>query len=197
MADKVNLVCGFGVNDANYAVRPRDGAGFKICKAYSSWHNMISRVHGKAKSKLCPTYSDVSVCEQWRSFSRFKSWWVNNYVDGWHLDKDILTDEKVYSPETCIYIPPWLNLFLTDRKAKRGKFHIGVCWHKRDKKFMCQCRNPETGKQEVVGMFDSQDMAYLAWLERKTEIASKMKSEMDDIDVRIYPRVMDIIRSKK
>ena len=39
--------------------------------------------------------------------------------------------------------------------------------------------------------------AYQAWRNRKLKIAAELKSKMDDIDVRIYPRIIEIISNSK
>lgn len=38
-------------------------------------------------------------------------------------------------------------------------------------------------------------MKHTAWLNRKLEIALELKPEMDEIDLRIYPNVIGIIKS--
>ena len=48
-------------------------------------------------------------------------------MDGWDLDKDIiLKGNRIYSPETCAFVPNELNLLFTKNKARRGDYPIGV-----------------------------------------------------------------------
>ena len=43
--------------------------------------------------------------------------------DGKHLDKDLLVcNNKVYSPETCVFVPREINQFLTKSNNSRGKY---------------------------------------------------------------------------
>ena len=122
---------------------------------------------------------------------------MENQVDGWQVDKDLLSDAGIYSPETCIFVPQWLNLLTTDSGASRGKWPIGVSYHDGASRFRAQCRNPITRKGEHLGLFTTPEEAHLAWLKRKLELAIELKPKMDEIDLRIYPRVIEIINNSK
>ena len=56
-----------------------------------------------------------------------------------------------------------------------------------------QARIMENKKRLHLGCFKTEDEAYKAWLGRKIKIVEAAKSEMDAIDKRIYPRVLEII----
>ena len=84
-------------------------------KYYRDWKNMLKRCYCTTGDYL----GDVSVSESWLTLSNFKSWFEQNYVEGYVLDKDILSGE-VYSENTCIYIPKELNLFLTSIRKECG-----------------------------------------------------------------------------
>lgn len=53
------------------------------------------------------------------------------------------------------------------------------------------------GKQGHIGLFSTPEAAHAAWLTRKLEIANELKHLMDDIDARIFPRVIEIISRSK
>ena len=57
---------------------------------------------------------------------------------------------------------------------------IGVCWHKRDCKFMSNCRNPFTKKREHLGLFECEREAHQAWLTRKLELAKELAEIQTD-----------------
>lgn len=77
----------------------------KDTKVYSVWHSMLTRCYSKAYQKKQPTYIGCIVCEEWHNFQTFGDWFVDNYIDGYHLDKDIVFEgNKVYSPETCVFV---------------------------------------------------------------------------------------------
>lgn len=190
-------ICGFGVNDSDYVTTvKKDGCTIR-CPAYVAWTSLITRAYSKKYHIKFPTYAGISVCEEWRYFMNFRSWWAVNNVDGWCLDKDLLSDSGVYSPDSCIYVPSWLNNFLIDSGAKRGNYPIGVYFLKEKGKFKSSCRNPITKNEEHLGLFDDPDSAHNAWVKRKIQIATCLKDEIDGIDSRIYQRVIEIIKRAK
>ena len=192
----MRLTYGFGINDANYVVRPDVNGRQVTCPAYRAWRDMIKRCYSAKLHAMFPTYVDVNVCKEWKSFMAFRAWWIDHHVDGYQLDKDLIGDGKLYSPETCIYVPQWLNNFTIDSRASRGDFPIGVSYDKRSGKYVARCSNP-FGKIERLGFFDCQDQAHMAWLSRKLEIAAELKPMMDEIDERIYQKVAEIIKNAK
>ena len=190
---------GVGINDAPYCTKSIIDGKQVMCPAYSAWKSMLKRAYSLKFQEKQPTYKGVVVCDEWHSFMSFRHWWLENQVDGWELDKDILYDDGVYSPEACIFVPSWLNLFTIDSGAKRGVYPIGVYFRKGKGKgrFRAQCCNHMSKKRDHLGYFDTPEAAHLAWLNRKLELALELKPKMDEIDLRIYPRVIEIINNAK
>ena len=197
MARPRSMIFGFGVNDADYMVSTILIDGYVKCPAYTAWKDMIMRCYSQKYQEKRPTYIGVTVCDEWRSFMAFRKWWVENNKAGFELDKDILGDSRTYSPNSCIYVPSWLNTFTIDNRPNRGRFPIGVDYRKETNSFRSLCRNPATGKREHIGDFKTPKSAHLAWRKRKLEIASGLKVDMDAIDKRIYPRVVEMIKRAK
>jgi len=194
---KRGLVRRVGMNDAHYCAKPIIDGVKLICPAYQAWEHMLERSYSAKYHAKRQTYSGVTVCEEWRPFSSFRSWWLANQVDGWQIDKDLVGDGKLYSPDTCIFVPAWLNSFTTDSGASRGEWPIGVCYQKGRGRFQALCRNPASKKQEHLGYFGTPYEAHLAWRTRKLELALELKPKMDEIDIRIYARVVEIINNAK
>lgn len=192
----MKLICGIGVNDSETSVSCVIDGKLVMVAPYAAWRTMIQRCYSLWYQKRNPTYVGVSVCDEWRSFSAFKSWFDLHYVDGWDLDKDLLSSSRIYSPEACIYVPHWLNVFTTNSASTRGDLPLGVSYSEICGKFVSRCRHP-MGKREHLGHFASKNSAHEAWKARKLEIAEELKGEMDDIDARIYPRVVEIIQAAK
>lgn len=192
----VRLVCGVGVNDADYLTQPIIDGKRVRCPAYDAWGRMLTRCYSAKHHRRGPTYIGVKVCEEWLSFMAFRKWWVENQVDGWQLDKDLLSDNRIYSPETCIFVPSWLNHFTIDCGAARGGWPVGVYFNKEAGALKAQCRHP-FGRREWLGTFSTPEEGHAAWLARKLEIANELKHLMDDIDARIFPRVIEIISRSK
>lgn len=92
------------------------------------WRNLLRRVATDA------SYTNVTICDEWYNFDNFYKFVKNPENgfkgDGYELDKDILCHnrkDKVYSPETCLFIPRILNVVLLDRQIhKTSKYPSGV-----------------------------------------------------------------------
>ena len=192
------LVHGVGVNDADYAVQKFETIGYvdgkqkqKLvwrCPYYRTWVNMIDRCYSDRTQNKNPTYKGCSVSEEWLTFGVFKNWMEKQDWEGNQLDKDLLFEgNKLYSPETCVFVSPMTNNFIIDRGAARGKWLIGVCWDKKKAKFMSLCGNPFTKKQEYLGYFDCEQEAHQAWRKRKLELAHLLAAEQED------PRVAEAL----
>lgn len=200
-ADKNSLakrrpVHGVGINDATCLISVVVYGKRMTCPAYISWVNMLERCYSPTRLNKHPSYRDVTVCDDWLLFSGFMSWWATHQVDGWQLDKDLLSDGKCYSPETCIFVPSWLNSFLIDCGTARGACPLGVNIHKPGLRYRATIRNPSDGRKEHLGLFDDALAAHNAWKRRKLELASLLKFKIDNVDSRIYDRVIYLIGRK-
>ena len=185
------LVHGFGVNDADYTVQKKELVNGKFktlwnCPFYKKWADMIRRCYSKSFLEKWPNYKGCSVCDEWKSFMAFRKWMMVQDWEGKQLDKDFLVrGNRKYSPETCVFIHQKVNTFLNDHSRVKGGTLIGTTWHKRDCKFVSQCRNPFTGKQERLGYHDTEISAHLAWKKRKHEIACELADSEYVTDERV------------
>jgi hypothetical protein len=183
------LVQGVGVNDAEYNVllyETVDGK-WKIvwtCPYYRRWHDMLTRCYSEKCHEKYPTYVGCSVCEEWLTFSNFKCWMEQQDWENKQLDKDLLkVGNKEYNPENCVFVTKIVNTFLSDRGKARGEFPLGVSSYKG--KFIAQCSNPFTGKQEYLGYFDCPEQAHLVWKKRKHELAYQLADSEHVTDERV------------
>lgn len=120
------LVYGVGINDYGGCVKIN---GVHI-PSYHTWGQMLKRCYSEEYLLKNATYRGCSVCEEWKHFSNFKKWYDENCVEGYCLDKDILVKgNKLYSPDTCSFVPNEINVLLCKSDAVRGDMPIGV--HKR------------------------------------------------------------------
>jgi hypothetical protein len=107
------------------------------------------------------------------------------------LDKDIIAPKsKLYSPETCAFVLPATNLFVTARDACRGDYPIGVHLCKRKGKYQALCQNPFTRKREHLGYFSTPEEAHEAWRKRKHELAQLVAARESD------PRIVEALRKR-
>ena len=59
-----------------------------------------------------------------------------------HLDKDILCKgNKVYSSETCVFVPARINSIILNSQNRRGDLPVGVNYNKKTGKYRAQYKN--------------------------------------------------------
>lgn len=159
-------------------------------KSYRKWKSMLNRCYSVYYHKNKPTYIDCKVCDEWHIFSNFKKWFDANYIEGCHLDKDILVKgNKLYSPDTCCFIPAQINSLFTKRNKDRGTLPIGVALH--DSKY--QAHFCGRGKLNHLGTFDTPEEAFYAYKKAKEqyikELAEKYFQE-GKITEKVYNALM-------
>lgn len=145
-------------------------------KVYKDWLNMLQRGYNKQYQENNPTYKDVTVCEEWHNFQVFAKWHEEDYINGWSLDKDIICrDCKIYSPETCCFVPQEINNVFTD---KINGLLVGV----RKNQYSFTVRLRINGKQVHIGSYSTQEEAVLSYcvVKEKTirELANKYKDKL-------------------
>lgn len=185
---KPRKVYGVGINDANYAVSPKGADGKQVwCPYYRAWKRMLERAYCPKCHARYPTYTGVTVCKEWHSFMAFRAWMETQDWEGKHLDKDIIAPgNKVYSPDTCVFVPQALNLLLTDRAGGRGEWPIGVSWNKASNKFCGYIK--EGGEKRHLGYFTCPHEAHMAWSKAKVRLIRDAAREQDD--PRVYAGLM-------
>lgn len=103
----MRLVCGWGINDADYVVESIDEDGKRhTCPIYRCWVHMIQRCHSPKIQSRQRTYIGCWIDERWKYFMAFRAWYLEqNPKPDEELDKDYLGDGKLYSPDTCCFVP--------------------------------------------------------------------------------------------
>jgi len=178
---RAKLVCGVGINDADYTVQPVVFGKQVMCPFYETWQSMLRRCYSATLQAKYPTYIGCSVAPEWLNFMTFRAWMIRQDWVGMELDKDLLIPgNRVYGPQTCVFVSAKLNKFTTGHAAARGEWPLGVYWHKRDGKFRAKCCNPFTGKQEYLGYFTCPDAAHEAWRARKHQLALQLAEQQTD-----------------
>lgn len=104
-------------------------------KQYATWKNMMTRCYSIKYHQKRPTYKDCYVCDEWHNFQNFAKWFDENYYDvpgdKMSLDKDfIIKNNKLYSPNTCIFIPSKINSAIECKQLTRGKYPLGITYRK-------------------------------------------------------------------
>lgn len=169
------LVCGVGINDADYLTQSPVNGVRVTCPFYSVWTLMIERCYSKEQEKRYPTYVGCSVIADWLYFMTFREWMMQKDWSGKYLDKDtIVKGNKEYGPDTCAFVSKRVNNFVLDNAKTRGLYPLGVYWNKNAGKFMAQCGD------KYLGLFDTQEEASVSYKEAKREQAVELANEQTD-----------------
>ena len=166
-----------------------------ITKEYDLWKSMLRRCCSDNFKNKYPTYKDCEVSENFKSYEYFYEWCQKQIgfgVDGFELDKDLLIKgNKVYSEDSCVFIPKEINLVLTKSTASRGQHLIGVYWSKTNKAFKATA-NKNTGKSEHLGFFKTEIEAFSAYKTAKESFIKEQANEWKGkIDERAYDALMN------
>lgn len=181
------LIYGVGVNDRKYLAHING----KKLKEYALWNSLLSRCYDPKYQKLRPTYAGCSVSENFKSYAYFHEW-VQQQIgfgrESFQLDKDLLfKGNKLYSEDTCIFLPSQLNSLLLSSKATRGGLPVGVSAERG--KFTANCSTYKPSRR--VGLFNTPELAFQAYKQAKEDFI-KLQAEKwrDFIDVRAYEALM-------
>ena len=158
-------LCGVGYLGENHKINQ---------DIYKEWTQMIIRCYDPYFLNRYPTYIDCYVCDDWLNFSNFSKWYEENYYkisnEKMCLDKDILIKgNKVYSSETCVFVPERINLLFVKRDNDRGELPIGCDLHKNSNRIRVRCNIIENKKikRKSLGYF-SLNKPFQAFYKYKT-----------------------------
>jgi len=147
-------VCGVGTNDAPYIIKLFANGVRVECPIYQIWRAMLFRCYNAGCQEKQPTYIGCTVVDEWLSFMAFRAWVLAQPEwEGLQLDKDLLIPgNKVYGPDTCIFVSQEINLLLISNLAKPSGYPTGVYWEKLRgrKKYTAQCR--ERGRRSPTNL---------------------------------------------
>jgi len=190
VAGKQRLVYGVGVNDWNCVVT----ASGKLIDEYCLWKHMLERCFSNNFKQKHPTYTNVICCNDWLCMTKFiedVSKLKGYGLKGWQLDKDILQKgNKLYSKDTCCFVPKEVNYLLTKSDKTRGEWPIGVSFFKITCKF--QASFSINGKKRNLGYFNTPEEAFQAYKTAKEAhikaVATKWKDQLDE---RVYQALIN------
>jgi hypothetical protein len=136
---------------------------------------MLRRVFSDKFLQENPSYEGCTVSQEWKKFSTFKAWMEQRVWEGLELDKDILVKgNKEYGPNTCCFVPKYINSLLLDVAKSRGDYPIGVTRHlaKRSlQPFTAQIQTGDGGK--ILKKFYTISDAHVFWQENKILVINK------------------------
>lgn len=181
---KHRLVCGVGYNDGKYRVKIKG----KNTKEYDLWSKMIYRCYYDKTHEVNKRYKDCTISENFKSYSYFYEWCQNQIgfnKKGFELDKDLCFKwNKIYSEDTCFFIPKELNICLSGCTKTKGDYPTGVSKRKSGRYVAHAMIN---GKSKSISYHDSIEDAFYAYKkEKEAEIKRLAVKYKDEIDERIF-----------
>ena len=155
----------------------------KLTDKYNIWHNMLMRCYDPKYQEKYSTYKGCKVEDYLLNFQHMGEWIENNYYEipgeVMCLDKDILCKgNKVYSRETCIFVPERINLFTKSDKS-RGDNPIGV--HPTSSGNYQACCNNEYGKYIYLGTYSTEEEAFQAYKVYKEKVIKEVIDSYEGI----------------
>lgn len=149
----------------------------KITPQYDAWSSMIVRCYGKHDER----YENCTVCEEWHNYQNFAKWYDNNFYqlnnERMELDKDILIKgNKMYSPESCVFVPRYINCLFTKTDKFRGNLPIGVSIENKTGKYRARCNN---GKKVTIylGLYKTPIEAFYAYKKYKEKTIKQIAED--------------------
>ena len=156
-------------------------------RVYRLWKAMLGRCYNPNIPESIKTYSDVTVCDEWLNFQNFATWCnsqkffnaKDNQGNSYQLDKDILVEgNKVYSPDTCCFVPQEINNLVSCKTGKSGK--TGVFYKEKYKKFSAQVKLGEQGLK-LLGSFETESEAFQAYKVVKESCVKQIAEKWRDV----------------
>jgi len=156
-------------------------------KIYNCWRDMIRRCYEDTEKN--PTYNNVEVYDNWFNFQTFAKWFEENFP--YHLsnitiqlDKDLLQQNiknKIYSSNTCVFLPRSVNNFIAYKNNKNTSGKIGVYKLKNRDRYTTSIREFTTGKQIFLGYYSNIDEASDVYTKARKQQAEQAKDYLRNL----------------
>jgi hypothetical protein len=149
--------------------------GYSLTRAGILWSNLKQRLRGSSVRNE----SYLECFHNFLGFQDFAEWCQQqeNYTSKdekgryYHLDKDILfANNKIYSKETCCFIPADLNMVLSKGNNKTNKYLIGTCFVEKVGRFTSHVTGHPDLKHGYLGIYDTEIEAHRAWQLGKIQV---------------------------
>ena len=178
------------------------GEGFQRADSssltYKIWVSMLQRCYLATADKYS-SYVMCSVSETFKHYPTFKTWCetqvgfgsVDSNGKQFQLDKDIiLRGNKLYSEDTCCFVPQEINNCILLNTTVRGECPVGVRYRQDRGTYQAYCS--EFGKRVHLGTFSSETEAFYAYKNYKENyiqnIALKWEGKVDN---RVYNSLLN------
>jgi len=162
----------------------------KMTKEYITWKGMLTRCYDSYYINKNLTYQNTTVCKEWLNFQNFAEWFNENHYELKNekvsIDKDIIKrGNNIYCESFCSFVPQSINSLLIKCDKSRGKYPIGVSFHKTSNKY--ESHICIEGELKRLGYFNTPITAFNVYKKAKEKqikiMANKYKKVLDK---RIY-----------
>ena len=158
----------------------------KETKCYNTWVSMLRRCYDDKTQEKYPTYKECELCTEWHNFQNFAHWYENNYYqiedEVMCLDKDILCKgNKIYSPETCCFVPEKINTLFVKCDNSRGNNPIGT-YQLPSGNYRVYCNNGY-GEDIYLGTYFNKEEAFRVYKQYKEKV---IKEVIDSYEGKIH-----------
>ena len=184
---KRGLLFGIGVFDSKQSRTAKN----LFEKAYKAWQNMLAR----CTTRKDAAYNGCEVFDEWKIYSNFERWFLdpeNGYKDGYAVDKDILVkNNRIYSPDTCLIVPSFINKLFVKQKKRKSNLPIGVHKSGKSRFVAILAKNRSIFR---LGTFSTSEEAFNAYKEAKEAYIKEVAQEYYDagkITKRVYDALMN------
>lgn len=162
----------------------------KFTGQYQLWIGMLTRCYCESEIIKHPTYKDCYVCDEWLNYQKFAKWTTTqrffNVADtssdgrSMALDKDLLVpNNKVYSPDTCCFLPNKINCAIGGKLSGDKKLPSGVYWHKASNSYTSSIQ--VDGVQVHLGCFKDPEEAFKTFCTHKQQQIRSLADEYRDL----------------
>lgn len=180
------LVCGVGINDTHYNTTKEYVNGKRIrCPIYVNWKDMLRRCYSTEFQQRNPTYIGCTVTPEWLYFSNFHKWYQQqNPPEDYQLDKDLIyPGNKLYSPDTCIFVPRHINVLLRGSQSQ-STLPVGVRFTQN--RYEAQCKH--NNQNIYLGRYHTVQEAHNAYCQYKIKVVQEEIQNQSD------PRLKKILK---
>jgi hypothetical protein len=175
----------------------KDGIQIATREGYL-WAGMNQRtLVGGEYQKIKPTYIGVETSDNFKNFQYFAEWCQhqigflckNGNGSYWQLDKDIVGNGKLYSENTCVFVPSHLNSFLSGPRISKHGLPTGIT--KVGNGFKARCSDGR-GERIYLGYFHTLEEAAASYKSAKERAAREMAAIWQGrVDDRVVEKLLE------
>lgn len=170
--------------------------GKSIHPFYEAWRGSLRRCYDPKAQKKRPNYIGCSVHSDWHNYQDFCKWSEEEvFFTGYKLDKDLLVaNNKVYSPDTCVYLPNELNCMISNTGIGGRELPKGVSLSSnpkaRSKIYVANLQRKTTNNYNL-GYFDNPEEAHAVYkMEKEKYVKERAMFWRENISTKAFDALM-------